>query len=134
MSRRRPRARRAAAYLITAALGVGFGGAAAASPGPKPPTRVMVRAQEFDLLLSRLKVDPGSAVVQYYNDGEDPHDLRIQRLGDPEVVPMPELPPGELAEVGLELRRKSRYVMWCSLANHRELGMDATLRVRRKRK
>jgi plastocyanin len=118
----------AAAALACAAL------APPAAPGsapPKPPTRVLVRAQEFDLLLSRLRVDPGSAVIQYYNDGEDSHDLVVQRAGDPDAVAIPELPPGELGEIGLELRRRSRYVMWCSLPNHRELGMEATLRVRR---
>jgi hypothetical protein len=100
---------------------------------PRSLTRVLVRAQEFDLLLSSLKVNPGSAVVQYYNDGEDPHDLQIQRVGDAGVAAIPELPPGELGEIGIELRRRSRYLMWCSLSNHRELGMEATLRVRRKR-
>jgi hypothetical protein len=101
------------------------------SAPPKPPTRVLVRAQEFNLLLSRLRADPGSAVIQYYNDGEDSHDLVVQRASDPDAVAIPELPPGELGELALELRRRSRYVMWCSLPNHRELGMEATLRVRR---
>jgi plastocyanin len=108
--------------------------AVAAASAPKPPTRVLVRAQEFDLLLSSLRVDPGSAVIQYYNDGEDPHDLRVQRIGDTDVLPIAELLPGGLGELGLRLRRGSRYAMWCSLPNHRELGMEATLKVRRKRR
>jgi plastocyanin len=120
------RARLAALALAALAmLGVG-----AVSAGADPgPTRVGVRGKEFTLLLSRLKVEPGDAIVQFVNAGEDPHDLSIQRIGDPELYSVPELPPGEVGEVGLYLRRKSSYRLWCSLPNHRELGMEATLRV-----
>jgi hypothetical protein len=128
------RARRALAAGTALACVAALAVPAASASAPKPPTRVLVRAQEFDLLLSSPKVNPGSAVVQYYNDGEDPHDLLIQRVGDSGVAAMPELPPGELGEISIELRRRSRYLMWCSLSNHRELGMEATLRVRRKRR
>ena len=119
-------------------------GAAAYAPGsaakrdqPKPPpgpTRLLVRAEEFNLLLSRLKVNPGDAIVQLVNAGEDPHDLQIQRSGDSEQFSIAELPAGEIGEIGLRLRRDSRYVMWCSLADHRELGMEASVRVRRKKR
>jgi uncharacterized cupredoxin-like copper-binding protein len=102
-----------------------------ATPGP---TRVLVRGEEYDLLLSQLKVNPGDAIVELYNAGEDSHDLQIQRTGDGDQLSIGELPPGELGELALHLRRDSRYVMWCSLANHRELGMEASLRVSRKRR
>jgi plastocyanin len=119
-------------------------GAAAYAPGsaakpdqlkpPPGPTRLLVRGEEFNLLLSRLKVNPGDAIVQFVNAGEDPHDLQIQRVGDPEQFSIAELPAGEISEVGLRLRRDSRYAMWCSLPNHRELGMEASVGVRRKKR
>lgn len=104
-------------------------------PKPPPgPTRLLVRGEEFNLLLSQLKVNPGDAIVQFVNAGEDPHDLQIQRLGDSEQFSIAELPAGEIGEIGLRLRRDSRYVMWCSLADHRVLGMEASVRVRRKKR
>jgi hypothetical protein len=112
-------------------VGIALAPAHGATPGP---TRVLVRAEEYDLLLSRLKVNPGEAIVQLYNAGEDSHDLQIQRIGDSEPLSIGELPPGDVGDLALHLRRDSRYVMWCSLANHRELGMEASLRVRRKRR
>jgi len=66
--------------------------------------------------------------------GEDPHDLQIQRLGDADQFSIPELPPGEVGEASLRLHRDSRYVMWCSLEDHRQLGMEASVRVRRKKR
>jgi plastocyanin len=101
---------------------------------PLGPTRLLVRGEEFNLLLSQLKVNPGDAIVQFVNAGEDPHDLQIQRRGDSEQFLIAELPAGEIGEIGLRLRRDSRYVMWCSLADHRELGMEASMRVRRKKR
>jgi len=49
-------------------------------------------------------------------------------------VEVPELPAGDVGEVALRLQRDSRYVLWCSLPSHRELGMDASVRVRRKKR
>jgi plastocyanin len=109
--------------------------AAAESAKPAPgPSRLLVRGEEFNLTLSQLKLDPGDAIIQFHNAGEDPHDLWIQRVGDPEQLSIGELPPGELGELSLRLRRDSRYEMWCSLGDHRALGMDASVRVRRKRR
>jgi plastocyanin len=120
----------ALAALLAAAILAPAGGA---KPAPEP-TRLLVRGYEFDLLLSSLKVNPGDAIVQFANAGEDSHDLQIQRVGDSDQFAIGELPPGDVGEVALHLRRDSRYVMWCSLPNHRELGMEASLRVRRKRR
>ena len=128
----RPRSRLVAGLaLLLAALPVA--GAESAKP-PPGPSRLLVRGEEFSLLLSQLKLNPGDAIIQFQNAGEDPHDLWIQRAGDPEQYSIGELPPGEVGELSLRLRRDSRYELWCSLGNHRALGMDASVRVRRKRR
>ena len=127
---RRPALLAALAALLTAAI---LAPAGSAKPAPAP-TRLLVRGYEYNLLLSQLKLNPGNAIVQFANQGEDAHDLQIQRAGDGEVFSVPEQPAGEVGEVGLHLQRDSRYVLWCSLPNHRELGMEASLRVRRKRR
>ena len=119
-----------AALLAAAALAPAGG---SAKP-PPAPTRLLVRGQEYSLLLSSLKLNPGNAIVQFVNAGEDSHDLQIQRVGDSEQLSIAELAPGDVGQLGLHLERDSRYVMWCSLPNHRELGMEASVRVRRKRR
>ena len=101
------------------------------------PDRVGVRGEEFDLLLSKQKVRPGRVIVQFVNAGEDPHDLRLQRqtaegpvgaeLGSGVVAP------STYDNLDLRLKQRSRYVLWCSLADHRALGMEATLRVGKRR-
>jgi hypothetical protein len=122
--------------LIALAIGAAFVGLAAPAAGyeARPaPERVMVRGAEFSLVLSRPRIRPGPAIIQFVNAGEDPHDLRVQRTGDAEFG-VGEIGPGEYANLAARLRRRSTYVLWCSLSDHRELGMEATLRTRKRRR
>jgi hypothetical protein len=118
----------AAAAIASPAMG-------AVTPAPE---RVQVRGSEFNLTLSKTKVRPGRAIVQFLNSGEDPHDLRLQRLGaggpDGPELGLGEVEPGEYANLDTRLRKRSSYVLWCSLLDHRQLGMEATLRTRRHRR
>jgi plastocyanin len=93
------------------------------------PARVQVSAKEFSYTLSRLHVKPGQATIELVNYGQDPHDLRIQRVGAKHIAGTPVVAPGGVDDLTLTLR-KGRYLFWCSLANHRQLGMHATLVVR----
>jgi hypothetical protein len=106
--------------------------AAPSKPDPDPPERLLVTAREFSLSLSRTKLSPGDAIVELYDFGEDPHDLRIQRVGGPTVFAIPEVLPGDTGRLELRLRKRSRYRLWCSLADHVERGMYASLRTSRR--
>jgi plastocyanin len=125
---------RGSAALALAAVGLLCALSAAGSAVAGAETKIGVRAEEWNLILSRAAVDPGDAEIEYQNAGEDPHDLRLRRKGTSRVHSVAELQPSEVAELDLRLRRDSRYVMWCSTLDglHRELGMEATLRVRRR--
>ena len=101
----------------------------AAPASAAAPSRVLVKADEWSLVLSRQTLPPGSAIVQLLNRGEDGHDLRVQRVGGVRSVGLPETRPGKTADLRLKLRR-GRYRLWCSLPGHRAAGMRATLRVR----
>jgi hypothetical protein len=106
----------------------------AAGPGQaeRPPSRLLVTGDEYSLVLSRLSVRHGPALIQFLNRGEDPHDLRLRRIGSvAHTVSVPEIRPGGLVELDVRLRT-GRYRLWCSLPGHRELGMRALLRVRRR--
>ena len=128
--------RHLAVVLISAAGGLGglaVGRPAAASPADAGvPSRVLVTAREYSLALSRPKVEAGTAIVQLYDYGEDPHDLKLRREGSNRVFSLGEVAPGETGRLDLKLRRGSRYQLWCSLEGHAARGMTATLKTSRK--
>lgn len=130
-------ARALAAAAAVAALASLGGSAPALGGGPAtqaqdPPSRLLVSAREFSLTLSRKKLAAGQSIVQLYDDGEDPHDLVLQRVGSNRTFEVGDVEPGETAELRLKLRRGSRYRLWCSLPRHAELGMFAALRTARR--
>jgi len=94
------------------------------------PARLGVSATEFHLTLSRPAVKAGVVEIQLQNFGEDPHDLRIRRVGGIHTFTVPLVKPGKQRTIALHMKAGS-YRLWCSLADHRALGMQATLRVRR---
>ncbi len=124
--------------LALAAAALAFAASAAAKPEPAPD-RVQVRGSEFDLLLSKRKVTPGRVIVQFVNAGEDDHDLRLQRLDSAGAqfgleLGAGEVEPGAYENIDARLRKRSTYVLWCSLGDHRQRGMEALLRTRRHRR
>jgi plastocyanin len=92
--------------------------------------RVQVVANEFTFSLSRTTLKPGTAVIELANFGQDPHDLRVRRIGARHVAGTPVVGPGDRRELTVKLR-PGRYSFWCSVADHRARGMRATLVVRR---
>jgi plastocyanin len=97
---------------------------------PPPPARVQVVAQEFRYSLSRLSIKAGWAIIELRNGGEDAHDLRMRRAGGTRVYSWPDVQAGDVADKTFKLL-PGTYALWCGVANHRALGMRATLVVRR---
>ena len=120
---------------LTALIALATVAATAAAGGA--PNRLGVTADEVDethmtLILSRPRMDPGNARIEFRNSGEDDHDLRIKRVGGEGETSVGVLHHDEIAEVEIRLKRGSKYRLWCSLQDglHRDYGMEATLRVR----
>src|SRR5438874_353542 len=120
---------RAAAAPPMRVAAVALAAAVAAAPAGSAPSRVQVVAREFSLSLSRSRLHPGRALVELVNFGEDVHDLRLRRVGGTRTFGVAPLQTGERTELRLRLLR-GRYVLWCSIADHRSRGMHATLVVR----
>ena len=94
------------------------------------PSRLLVEATEFRFTLSRTTVKPGPAILQLAIRGEDPHDLRVRRIGSrASVSSVPETLPGRVAEWRGRLKR-GRYELYCSLPGHKKAGMRAVLTVK----
>ena len=94
------------------------------------PARLGVSAKEFHLILSRPYVKAGHVEIELQNDGEDVHDLRLRRIGGTRTYRVPGTQPGRRRTIEISLL-PGRYRLWCSVADHRALGMQAVLRVRR---
>lgn len=98
------------------------------------PSRVFVTAVEHRLTLSRASVRRGTLLVQMRNQGEDPHDLQVQRLDARGRLTgkrwrIPVIRTGELGEITVPVTR-GRYRIHCTLPGHLKMGMRAVLTVR----
>jgi hypothetical protein len=102
--------------------------AAPAGSATTAPERLLVTSDEWNLVLSKTKLEPGPAIVELYNRGEDAHDVRIKRGGAGSYVPIPETGSEQSNRIQTRFKAGRRYVLWCSLEGHRELGMEAELR------
>lgn len=94
------------------------------------PARVQVVAREYSFSLSRVRVHSGTAVIELANFGQDLHDLRVQRIGSTHIAGLGVVAAGARADLTVKLA-PGRYSFWCSVANHRRLGMHTTLVVTR---
>ena len=122
---------RLAAALACAAVAVLAAMPAAASA---PPGHLLVQGEEYSLTLSRAKLDPGRTIVQFVNNGEDAHDLKLERVGSDNEKAIGVVPSQQNASIQVRLRKGAKYQLWCSLTtpvDHRANGMEATFRVRK---
>jgi hypothetical protein len=98
---------------------------------PPAPARVQVVAQEFRYSLSRAVIKTGATIIELRNMGQDAHDLVLARAdGARVVIRFPEAQPGAVIDRQVRLK-PGLYRFTCTVANHRALGMQALLRVRR---
>ena len=119
-----------AAAALAAVLAASAGGGTAARK-PVVPARVQVVAEEFTFTLSRGAIKAGPAVIELANFGEDAHDLVLRRRAKGART-------YRLAETLPEHQRHlratlvpGRYLLWCSIADHRARGMSAYLTVKK---
>jgi hypothetical protein len=95
-----------------------------------PPARMQVGATEFNFGLSRHTIKAGRALIELANYGEDPHDLRLRRIGGTKIWGTRVVAPEDTAVLSAKLP-VGRYRLWCSIADHRSKGMSALLTVHR---
>ncbi|HET6657979.1 MAG TPA: plastocyanin/azurin family copper-binding protein [Gaiellaceae bacterium] len=94
------------------------------------PARVQAVADEFRFSLSRSQVPAGRVTIELVNFGEDPHNFKIKRIGGTRVHTVGETLPGARTTKTFKLRQ-GRFKYWCSVADHKALGMKGRLRVSR---
>jgi len=125
--------RRALAMVAAAALlGLGVCGGAIAQPRASsvPFSAVQASGSEFHINLSRGRVQPGKLRLEFVNYGQDVHDLAIRRIGSTATHNLGRVQPGDRA-IGRYTVRSGTYKLWCTISNHRALGMSAVIKVRK---
>jgi plastocyanin len=120
---RRKRCRKSTGSTVTG----GVTGGTSGPPGRLLATEREVSPSQLQLQLSRATLSRGSTIVEQYNAGEDPHNLILERQGVAEFS-FDTLDPGGDARQTLTLGRGT-WTLYCSLLDHRNLGMQATLTV-----
>lgn len=87
------------------------------------PSRLGVKAWEFGFTLSAKRIEAGDTIVELNNQGEDAHDLHIQRVAGGAELSTPETEPGDQQRIRFNTV-PGEYRLWCSLPNHAAWGMD----------
>jgi hypothetical protein len=95
---------------------------------PGPSTHLQVTQIEYHLLLSEAVVKAGPVSLEEIDGGMDQHDLRLRHQGSSHVIGEPLLSPGERWDGVVDLK-PGLYHLWCSLPQHKALGMHAILKV-----
>jgi len=128
----RKRCRKKVSSESPSGAGAGGGGAGGSTDPASPPGRLLATEREISptqlqLQLSRPSLSAGPAIVEQHNAGEDPHNLILEQAGFV-AFSFDTLDPGGNARQTVTLKRGT-YTLYCSLLDHRSLGMQATLTV-----
>lgn len=114
--------------MIALAALVASAGFGAGEP-PRPPA-VGVGLLEWQVAVYRASVPAGPVRLNVTNLGEDTHDLVVRTRAGRVVKRMSPLMSGRRRTLRATLGR-GRYVLFCSLPKHEQLGMRGRLRVTR---
>jgi plastocyanin len=96
-----------------------------------PATSIGIGEREYAIAVYRPKVRPGKVKLNVRNLGEDVHDLVVERGGRKVGGLTTVIKPGSSATLRLTLKHTGTYTLVCTIADHEQRGMKATLRVAR---
>jgi len=99
-------------------------------PPAEPPSvpHVQVSAVEYAFTLSRTSVPAGKVVLQFVNDGQDEHNLKVEAEAGSLAGAFEKEPSKAVTSQTLEMQ-PGQYTLFCSLPTHEQKGMKATLTV-----
>jgi plastocyanin len=86
-----------------------------------------VTASEMAFGLDSADVTAGEWTITLTNRGRMPHDLVVEQDGD-DIAGTETIGPGESTTLTVTLT-PGRYVFYCSVGNHRAMGMEADVTV-----
>jgi len=97
----------------------------------KLSSRLQVKAYDYGFILSRPAVKAGRVTIEFFNTGEDTHNLRLKRLHSrARIRGTRDVERSERLTRTFRLR-PGTFRLFCSLPGHAKAGMNARLQVRR---
>jgi plastocyanin len=100
----------------------------AAGPSDAQVRSVTVTEVDFGISLAEDTLPAGTYEIEVRNEGGSLHDLVVARDGDTIAGTDGGIPPGGSGTVTVTLE-PGEYVFFCSIANHRSMGMETTVEV-----
>jgi plastocyanin len=82
---------------------------------------------DFTISLDPTALAPGAYAIQVVNDGNATHDLAIEQDGT-KLAGSDKIGPGRSTTLEVTLE-PGTYVFYCSIGNHRAMGMEQTVTV-----
>lgn len=98
-----------------------------AAPGESEAESVTVTAEDFSFTLDEDSFAAGTYEIRLVNAGGSTHDLVVERDGE-DVAAADAIDPGQETTLTVDLE-PGEYVFYCSIANHRSMGMEVTVTV-----
>ena len=102
-------------------------GSSSSAPVEEGGGSLTVTGIDFGFELDSTELAAGEYEVTLANEGGATHDLRIERDGE-DVAESDLIPPGETTTFTATLE-PGEYVFYCSVGNHRSMGMEVTVTV-----
>ena len=104
-------------------------GTTSSADGSAAPAAQTLTATEadFSIDLDRDGLAAGTYDIEVVNEGRATHDLVVERDGE-DIAASEDIGPGESTTVTVALE-PGEYVFYCSVGNHRKMGMELTVEV-----
>ena len=103
-------------------------GSAAGTPAEGTDSQTLTATEgEMYIEVSSGDLSAGSYTIEVLNEGTATHDFVVERDGE-EVAATDTIAPGSSTTLEVDLE-PGEYVFYCSIANHRDMGMEVTVTV-----
>ena len=101
--------------------------AASSSDGSSEAEAITATEADFSIALDEDSLTAGTYAITVVNNGSATHDLAVQEDGTTKAT-SDKIGPGESTTLTVDLDA-GEYVFYCSIGNHRGMGMELTVQV-----
>ena len=102
-------------------------GGGPSAPGPAAAQTVTATEADFSITLDQDTLTAGDYEITVVNNGRASHDLVVEQGGN-DITGTESISPGGSATLTVTLAA-GEYVFYCSVGNHRTMGMELTVQV-----